>query len=166
MALWYGPRNAGRAIRATLNVSNVAISPAGLVTNGGSVTVTFWGGSLGAHYGIVPGNTLLEGTVLEVLLDAAGDNTLDVLFEITGGALQNDNPDPHVGVFAPANIGLVRVSRSQTYGGLPSNWSSNFPLGGADVNVYGIPEAGCTTFVMFCLILAGLVGSRRCVSTL
>jgi hypothetical protein len=101
----FGPSNPGRhygtagtlgnAFSATLNVRGVVVEPDGSITNGGSVPVTFNGsvpGSIGDDYGIVAGAPLLLGTVLDVLLDAMGDNTLDILFSISGGALQNINP--------------------------------------------------------------------------
>jgi hypothetical protein len=52
------------------------------------------------------------------LLDAAGDNTLDILFTILGGDLQEvPNPDPNIGIFAPNKLGLFRITAPN----LPSN---------------------------------------------
>ena len=98
--------------------------------NGGSV------GSVGTDYGISAGAALLQGSVLEVLLDATGDNTLDILYSVTGGALQNDNPDPNVGVFALGNIGLLRITANS----LPSEWTGNFTFNGATIDAFGTPE--------------------------
>src|SRR5215212_11668917 len=79
----FGPSNPGRhygsggtlggPFSATLLVSGVVIQTDGTVTNGGAVSIIFNGGSpgsLGTDYGIVAGNPLLTGSVLEVLLDA------------------------------------------------------------------------------------------------
>ncbi len=167
----FGPSNSGRhygtsgtlggPFGATLNVSGVIIEPDGTVTNGGSVEIIFNGsapGSIGDDYGIVAGAQLLTGTVLEVLLDATGDNTLDVLFAVTGGALQNDNPDPDVGVFAPNNFGLLRISGVT----MPSTWASNFSLNGAKIDVYGIPEPTAVTLGLLCAIVFALTGGRTC----
>jgi hypothetical protein len=145
----FGPSNLGRhygtggtlggPFAATLNVSGVVVEADGSVTSGGTVTVTLDGSapdSIGADYGIVAGTPLLLGSVLEVLLDATGDNTLDILFEVTGGALQNDNPDPDVGVFAPNNRGLLRIAGVT----MPSDWSGTFSLDGASIDALGVPE--------------------------
>lgn len=166
----FGPGNVGRhygsggtlggAFSATLNVSGVVIETDGTVSSGGTVTVTFNGsapGSIGTDYGIVAGAPLLTGTVLEVLLDATGDNTLDVLFDISGGALQNDNPDPDVGVFAPNNRGLLRIAGVT----MPSSFSSTFSLNGATIDVLGIPEPGAMTLVLLGMVFACMAGSKR-----
>jgi hypothetical protein len=167
----FGPSNPGRhygtlgtlggPFGATLNVSGVVIAPDGTVTTGGSVVITFNGGSLAADYGIAPGAVLLSGTVLEVMLDAMGDNTLDILFSISGGALQTNNPASNVGVFSSVNLGLLRVSEIM----LPSDFSGDFSLNGATVDVFGAtPEASITTLAFFAGILSWVCTSRRCYS--
>ncbi len=144
----FGPSNPGKhygtggtlggPFSATLSVSGVVVQPDGTVTSGGTLSVIFNGGaagSLGTDYGIVAGAALLVGTVTEVLLDATGDNTLDVLFAITGGALQNDNPVLGTN-FAQANLGVLRIAGVT----LPGSFSSSFSLNGATIDVLGIPE--------------------------
>ncbi len=158
----FGPSNPGRdygpggilggPFSATLSVSGVIIEPNGSVSNGGTVSMVFNSGaadSIGADYGIADGSTLLQGSVLEVLLDATGDDTLDVLYSITGGALQTDNPDPNVGVYAPANLGLLRIAGVA----LPSTWTSSFSLEGATVNSFGIPEPGTFALLSAAVLL-------------
>jgi hypothetical protein len=166
----FGPSNIGRhygtggtlggPFGATLNVNGVVIETDGSVTSGGTVTVTFNGsapGSIGDDYGIVAGAPLLVGTVLEVLLDATGDNTLDVLFDISGGALQNDNP-VLMRNFAPNNRGLLRIAGVA----MPSDWSSSFSLNGATIDVYGIPEPTALTLGLLCAIFAAGLRLRPC----
>ena len=96
----FGPSNVGRhygsggtlggLFSATLSLAGVVVEADGSVSGTGSVTVTHDGsaaGSIGTDYGIGGlGAPLLTGSVLEVLLDATGDNTLDILLDITGGA--------------------------------------------------------------------------------
>jgi hypothetical protein len=159
----FGPSNPGRhygtsgtlgaAFSATLNLTSVVVESDGSVSSGGLVNIVHNGsapGSIGDDYGIIAGASLLSGSVVEVLLDATGDNTLDVLFSINGGALQNDNPDPNVGVFAPNGFGLLRIGGVA----MPSNWSGSFSLDGATVDVLGIPEPGAMTLA----VLGGLLG--------
>jgi hypothetical protein len=152
----------GGPFMATLNVS-VTVQDDGSVTPGGTVTIIFDGsapGSIGDDYGIVPTTPLLLGSVLEVLLDESGDNTLGILFTVTGGALQTDNPDPDVGVFAPFNQGLIRLT-----GTLPSDFTSDFSVTGATVDVLGtVPELSFTTLVVFGSIFVWISGSRRWIS--
>jgi hypothetical protein len=158
----FGPSNVGKhygtggtlggPFNATLNLTGVAVQSDGSVTAGGTVSVVLNGsaaGSIGDDYGIPVASPLLLGTVLEVLLDATGDNTLDILLSITGGALQNDNPDPDVGVFAPNGRGVLRIAGVT----LPSDWSGNFSLNGATIDFLGIPEPGTLTLG----ILAGVI---------
>jgi hypothetical protein len=113
-------------------------------------------GSLGTDYGINAGRSLLRGTALEVLLDAAGDNTLDIRFAITSGDLQllPNQQAPQLGKFAPGNVGLVRITAPE----LPSNWTSNFNFTATSIHVYGLPEPG--TCLLACL--AGLFLSPDC----
>jgi hypothetical protein len=159
----FGPSNPGRhygtggtlggPFSATLNLSGVIVQPDGSVSNGGTVSVVYGGsapGSIVDDYGISSGATLLQGSVLEVLLGATGANTLDVLFSISGGALQNDNPDPNVGVFGPINLGVLRIAGVT----MPNNWSGSFSLNGATIDALGVPEpsgfilAGLATLFM------------------
>jgi hypothetical protein len=142
----------GGPFQTTLTIAGAIIAPTaddgstafdeskyGTVTNGGTVTVTFNGGaagSVGTDYGVVAGNALLTGTIVEALLDAAGDNTLDLLVSLSGGALQNPNPDLGIN-FAPNNLAVLRITRSA---GLPSDWTQTFSLVGATIDMLGIPE--------------------------
>ncbi len=161
----FGPSNAGRhygsggtigsAFSASLSVSGVEIQSDGTVTNGGTVSVVFNAGapdSVGADYGVAGGGSLLTGTVLGVLMDATGSDTLDVLYQITGGALQNPNPElgPDPVVFSSANLGLIRIAGGGIT--LPADFSQNFSVDNATVNNFGIPEPGT-------VILALLGGS-------
>src|SRR6478672_5872235 len=128
----------GGAFSVSLSISRLFINPNGTLKNGDSiVTLSYKGGppgSLGTDYGINTDRALLIGTVREVLLDAAGDNTLDILYTTTGGDLQLDHPDRAVGVYAPNNLGLFRISADN----LPSNWASNFNLSNASVHAFGL----------------------------
>lgn len=166
----FGPSNPGRhygnggtlgdPFSATLNVTGVTIEPNGTVSNGGTVSVVLNGsapGSIGDDYGISNGAQLLTGSVLEVLLDATGDNTLDVVFSVTGGALQNDNPAPNVGKFAPANFGLLRIAGVT----MPSAWTSSFSLNGATVDVLAVPEPAALTFGALAAALGCVTLARR-----
>jgi hypothetical protein len=158
----FGPSNPGRhygtggtlggPFLATLTVSGVNIAANGAVTNGGTVLVTYNSGapdSIGTDYGIANGAPLLQGSVVDVLLDATGADTLDVLYAISGGALQTDNPDPNVGVYAPNNYGLLRISAASA---IPSVWTGDFSFNGSTIDSFGIPEPG--TFML--VSLAGL----------
>jgi hypothetical protein len=155
----YGPGKPGRhygtsgtlggAFSATLNVSGVQVQSDGTVTNGGSVSITFGGGasgSLGTDYGIAAGASLLQGSVVDVQLDATGDNTLDVLFAISGGALQNVNPALGTN-FSPSSWGLIRVGGSGVT--LPSDFSESFSFNGGTIDVYGIPEPSSILLGLF-----------------
>jgi hypothetical protein len=103
------------------------------------------------------GDVLLQGTVLEVLLDANGDNKLEVIFDITGGALQYDNPDPDVGVFAASNRGFLRIAGVT----MPSAWTSNFSLNGSTIDVLGVPEPGAMTLGLLAAVFGCVTGLRR-----
>jgi len=146
----FGPSNIGRhygnggtlggAFAATMTLTGVLIEDDGSVSNGGTLLVIYngpaaSGGNLADDYGIGIGATLLTGSALEVLLDANGDNTLDILFNITGGALQDVNPA--VGTnFASGGYGLFRISGVT----MPSDFTGSFNLDGAFINFHGIPE--------------------------
>lgn len=159
----FGPSNPGRhygtggtlggAFSATLTVSGVVIQPTGTVTSPGSVSIKYNGGapgSIGTDYGIVPGTALLTGSVLEVLLDATGSGTLDVLFAVTGGALQNMNFAAGTN-FAPANRAILRLAGRTPSGG---DFSTGFSLSGSSIDVLGlVPEFPYTTLIMFMGIL-------------
>jgi hypothetical protein len=144
----------GGAFSATLFVSGVVIQTDGTVTNGGSVSVIFNGGapgSLGTDYGISNGSALLTGSVLEVMLDATGSGTLDVLFKITGGALQTYNSGAGSN-FASANAGLLRIDTGRSNIG---DFTTGFNLTGARVDALGlVPEFPHTTLIFF----AGIMG--------
>jgi hypothetical protein len=144
----FGPSNPGRhygtggtlggPFGATMSVVGATIASNGSVTTGGTLTVILNGsapGSIGDDYGVATGGVLLSGTITQVLLDATGDNTLDILFSILGGALQN--PNPTIGeVFASTNYGLLRIGGVT----LPSDWTGSFSLNGATIDVFGLPE--------------------------
>jgi hypothetical protein len=167
----FGPSNPGRhygtggtlggPFSATLTVTGATIAANGSVTNGGSVLVKYNGGSpgsIGDDYAIAANATLLQGSVVEVLLDATGADTLDVLYSITGGALQNDNPDPNVGVYAPNNYGLLRISSLTP---IPSLWTSDFSFNGASIDSFGIPEPGAFLLVSLAGLFISLARSPR-----
>jgi hypothetical protein len=149
----FGPSNPGWHYGTTgtlggtfsieLLISRLQIDASGAVVGGDNsiVTLSYKGGSpgsLGSDYGININRTLLQGTVQEVLLDAAGDNTLDILFKILGGDLQEvPNPDPNVGIFAPNKLGLFRITAPN----LPSNWTSPFSFTNVSIHAFGlVPE--------------------------
>jgi hypothetical protein len=144
-----------------LSVSGAEIQNDGTVTDGGSVTITYVNGvpatmaGLAKDYGVVPNDILLQGTVLEVLLEATGDDTLDVLFSVSGGALQNVNPALGTN-FAPTNLALLRIAGVA----LPADFSQCFDLSGATIDVLSIPEPSS---VMLCLLGAmfALAGTSK-----
>jgi hypothetical protein len=188
----FGPSNAGRhygtggtlggPFSAGLSLTGVVIEANGAVSSGGVVRVTHEGSAPGSladdyantiHLGPLvndtnggsnttnDGDVLLQGTVLEVLLDATGDNTLDILVDITGGGLQYDNPDPDVGFFAPNGRGIVRIAGVT----MPSNWSSNFSLNGANIQFLGIPEPSTFLIGMILMTFASAARPTRPKST-
>jgi hypothetical protein len=153
---------AGTAIAPTPDDPMTAVdeSKCGTITAGGTVTVTFNGGaagSVGTDYGVVAGNTLLSGTVVEALLDAAGGNTLDLLVALSGGALQNPNPDLGIN-FAPHDLAVLRITRAA---GLPSDWTQDFTLTGATINMLGIPEPSGVVLGLLGEVFAVMARSRR-----
>ena len=167
-AIDYGSGGAlGGAFSATLNVSGVLLQADGTVNNGGSVTVIYNGGvpntfpGLALDYGLTGGETLLTGTVLEVLMDATGADTLDIAFSISGGVLQTNNPT--LGVpFSPVNLGIIRVSAP---GGLPADFSTSFSFDSSTtINVLGVPEPSSIALGMLGVILMSMARSRskRC----
>jgi hypothetical protein len=168
----------GGPFSANLSVTGVELEADGTVTSGGTVTVTHEGSAPGSladdyadtiHSGPLvadtnggsnttsDGDVLLSGTVIEVLLNANGDNRLEILFDITGGALQFDSPDPDVGVFAPNNRGFLRIAGVA----MPNDWSSNFSQNGATIDVLGIPEPGALTLACLVVVYAWLARPRR-----
>jgi hypothetical protein len=164
----FGPSNIGRhygnggtlggAFAATMNLTGVVIENDGSVSNGGTLSVVYNGppagsSNLAEDYGIGVGATLLAGSVLEVLLDATGDNTLDILFKISGGVLQNVNPALDTN-FAPNGRGLFRMSGVAT----PSNFTGSFSLEGSFINFHGIPEP---EGVLLGMLATGLAASSR-----
>jgi hypothetical protein len=167
----FGPSHSGRhygnsgtlggAFAATMNLTGVVIEDDGTVSNGGTLSVLYngppaGGGNLGEDYGIGVGATLLAGSVLQVLLDATGDNTLDILFNITGGALQNVNPALGTN-FAPSGYGLFRMSGLP----MPSDFTGSFSLEGSFINFHGIPEPDAMIFGALGASLAVLSRYRR-----
>jgi hypothetical protein len=147
----------GSVFSATLSVGDVAIDDLGMVTGGGLLKVSLDGslaGSIGTDYSIANGNTMLEGTVREVLIGATGSNTLDVLFAITGGALQNSNSALAVN-FAPANVGVLRIDGVSP----PNGFSQSFALNGATIDLLGLNEVDQANSVGDFLI-DGIVDAR------
>jgi hypothetical protein len=159
----YGPSGTlGGPFYATMTLANVAINPLGPLNQvtTGSLLITYSGGatgSVGTDYNIANGAPLLIGSVTQVVLNAAGDNSLDIVLAFTGGALQQVNSTLGTN-FAPGNLGLLRLRNN----GLPDDWRDIFTLAGTTtVDVYGIvPEPRFATFMMFGLILAWVSGSR------
>lgn len=170
----FGPSNPGwhYGITGTLGgtfsvellITRLQVDANGAVVNGNNsiVTLSYKGGSpgsLGSDYGININRTLLSGRVQEVLLDAAGDNTLDILFTILGGDLQEvPNPDPSIGIFAPNKLGLFRITAPN----LPSNWTSPFSFTNVPLHAFGlVPEPTSTALVSFGFLAAPLLRHRR-----
>lgn len=159
----YGPSGTrGGATSARLIISRLFLNPDGTLKNNESLVTLSYGGNsaraLGEDYGLTSGTALLRGKVTEVLLDAAGDDTLDILFTITGGALQEPpNSVSSIGQFSPTNVGVFRFTAPN----LPSNWSSNFEFDTTSLHVFGIPEPRTFLFACFAGILVPLVRSPR-----
>jgi hypothetical protein len=154
----------GGTFSVSLLISRLQIAASGAVVGGDNsiVTLSYQGGSpgsLGSDYGIGINRTLLSGRVQEVLLDAAGDNTLDILFTILGGDLQElPNPDPSIGIFAPNKLGLFRITAPN----LPSNWTSPFSFTNASIHAFGlVPEPTSGVLVTVGLLAAPLRCHRR-----
>jgi hypothetical protein len=154
----------GGTFSVALTISRLQIDASGAVVNGNNsiVTLSYEGGSpgsLGSDYGINLHRTLLSGRVQEVLLDAAGDNTLDILFTILGGDLQEiPNPDPNIGIFAPNKLGLFRITAPN----LPSNWTSPFGFTNASIHAFGlVPEPTSAALVTFGFVVAPMLRHRR-----
>jgi hypothetical protein len=154
----------GGTFSVTLAIVRLQIAATGAVVGGNNsiVTLSYKGGapgSLGNDYGIGIDRTLLMGRVQEVLLDAADDNTLDILFTILSGDLQTvPNPDPNIGIFAPNNLGLFRITAPN----LPSNWTSPFSFTNASLHAFGlVPEPTSAALVMFGFVAAPLPRHRR-----
>jgi hypothetical protein len=138
----YGPSGTlGGTFNVSFSISRLHVTATGAVADAESILILQYqggsAGSLGTDYGINTGRSLLRGTALEVLLDAAGDNTLDILFAITSGDLQElpNQQAPLLGKFAPGNVGLVRITSPD----LPSNWTSNFTFTASSLHVFGLP---------------------------
>jgi hypothetical protein len=139
----YGPSGTlGGTFNASFSISRLHVTPAGAVPDQDSIVGTSYqggsAGSLGTDYGMGTGRTMFRGIASEVLLDAVGDNTLDILFTITGGDLQElpNTQAPTLGKFAPGNVGLIRIAAPN----LPSNWTSNFNFTATSVHIFGLPE--------------------------
>jgi hypothetical protein len=151
----------GGTFSVGLGITRLHVSPSGAVTDSDSIITLSYGGgstgSLGTDYGIGTSRTLLRGIAPEVLLDAAGDDTLDILFSITSGDLQDlpNTQAPQLGKFAPGNLGLIRITAPN----LPSNWSSNFTFTATSVHIFGIPEPG--SLGMFVIAICTSLTSRR-----
>lgn len=159
----------GGSFSARLDVSGVLIDDAGNVTNGGMFKIVLnstTAGSVGDDYGISAGlggtgDVLLEGTIGEVLITSGtGGNVLDILFDITGGALQSlTNPDLPGVPFAQRDFGIFHFVGSS----IPADWTSNFSLagGGATLNSFGIPEPTTALLSFLSSALALTVRVRR-----
>jgi len=165
-----GGLTGGSPVLISFDLSGVDINSSGVVTSGGSLTVTYTSPSAGTFpgdfaddYGIDIGATLLEGTVIEVLLDATGSGTLDVLFDITGGALQTGtNSEPSLaGVpFATTGRGVLRFAAGDPPG-FPADWSSSFTVNSPTMDLLGIPEPSSMGLGMIGVILAMVRRSKR-----
>ncbi len=170
-----GGLGGGSPVLVSFDLSGVLIDSSGIVTNpagaGNSVTVTYtsppvgtFPGDLADDYGIAVGDTLLEGKVLEVLLGATGNDTLDVLFSITGGALQTgtNSESALAGIpFSNQGLGVLRIAAGSPL--LPADWSTAFNVTGATMDVLGIPEPSSMGLGMIgaMLALAGRSARRR-----
>lgn len=156
----FGPSNPGWHYGTTgtlggtfsvgLGITRLHVSPTGVVTDSDTIITLSYGsgatGSLGTDYGIGGGRTLLRGVATEVLIDAAGEDTLDILFSILGGDLQElPNQQAPLGKFAPGNVGLIRITAPN----LPSNWTSNFNITATSLHVFSIPEPGTCLLACF-----------------
>jgi hypothetical protein len=167
----FGPSNPGShygaagTLGGTFNVSfslsRLHVTESGAVTDQESIVILSYrnesAGSLGTDYGISSGRSLIRGIAQEVLLDAAGDNTLDILLAIISGDLQTlpNQQAPQLGKFAPGDVALIRIAAPD----LPSNWSSNFNFTATSLHIFGLPEP--TSCLLACL--AGLFMSlARC----
>jgi hypothetical protein len=151
----------GGPFGATLSMTGVVVQSGGNVTNGGSITVTFNGsapGSIGDDYGISPGAVLLSGSVWGVQLNATGGSTLDVVFTVTGGALQNYNAGAGTS-FAPGLLGMLRFAGRTPPTG---NFSTGFSLNGATLDMFGapVPEPRYATLILFGAIFGFVVTAR------
>jgi hypothetical protein len=154
----FGPSNSGwhygttgtlgGTFSVSFGITRLHVSPSGVVTDSDSIVTLSYGGgstgSLGTDYGINTGRTLLRGTAKEVLLDAAGDNTLDILVSIISGDLQElpNQQAPLLGKFAPGNVGLIRIAAAN----LPSDWTGNFNFTATSLHIFGLPEP-CTSLL-------------------
>ena len=86
-----------------------------------------------------------------------GDNTLDLLVSLSGGALQNPNPDLGIN-FAPHDLAVLRITRAA---GLPSDWTQTFTLTGAAIDMLGIPEPSGVALGLLGGIFAVMARSKR-----
>jgi hypothetical protein len=152
----------GGTFSTALGISRLHVSSAGAVTDSDSIVhVSFQGGaagSLGTDYGINTGRDLLRGVVTEVLLDAAGEDTLDILFRITSGDLQDlPNKQTPLSKFAPGNLALIRIVAPN----LPNDWNSNFNFAATSMHVFGlVPEPGTATLAAALIALTACVRRR------
>lgn len=158
----------GGTFNVSFSISRLHVTASGAVANAESIIILQYQGgsadSLGTDYGINTGRSLVRGTALEVLLDAAGDNTLEILFAITSGDLQQipNQQAPLLGKFAPGNVGLVRITAPD----LPSNWVSNFSFTATSLHVFGVPEPGtCALAFVAGLFLVTACRRNRSVAT-
>ncbi len=148
--------------QSTLAVTGVGIDNAGAVTAGGSVLVTlggfFPGGTFDTTYGpLTAGDILLSGTVVEVLLDGGpspggvGDDNLEVAFQVTGGLLAGD--------FGSTSVMKINGASG---GGLPSNWSGDYSIGGTlDIIGPAVPEPSSIALGLLGTLFVLTRGSRR-----
>ena len=155
----------GGTFPASLVISRLFINPDGTLKNNDSIVTVSYGtnspGGLRTDYGAGLGTNLLNAKVREVLIDAAGADTLDLLFTFTGtgGILQEiPNPDSTIGKFAPGNLGLFRFAIPN----LPNNWSSNFNFTATSLHVFGlVPEPGTCSLACLAAFVIGPARSRR-----
>ena len=141
-----GGLGGGSPFSASLSVTGVTVDGTGAVTNGGSLEVAYelppagtFADDIADDYGINSGSSLIEGEVVAVLLGATGAGTLDVLYSVTGGALQSlTNPDLPGVPFSTNGFGLLRIASGSP--SLPADWSASFTTTSATNNVFGVPE--------------------------
>jgi len=150
-----GAGNDYTGFAANVSLTGVGIDSSGNVTQPGSFTVTYTnppGTSLATDFSLAPGDLMLVGHVLEVLLDTT--ETMQIAIEITGGntafvAAMTDPSLPFVGI-------------KMTNPGLPGNFSGDFSVDDADTDIVGpIPEPGSVVLGLIGAVLTMVRRSRQ-----
>jgi len=161
------PLTGNSPVFVSFDLSGVDINSSGVVTDGGSLTVTYTGppagmfpGDFADDYGIGIGATLLEGTVIEVLISGIGGSVLEVLFDITGGVLQTGtNSEPSLAGVPFATTGRGALLFAST--AFPADWSNPFTVNSPTMDLFGIPEPSSMGLGMIGVILTMVRRSRR-----